>query len=103
MFFNRNVSNTRRVNAADGTLSPRFARLVRESRWLLIVAFLAYLGLILASYTSTDPGWSFSGTGAPLGNRGGPVGAWGAGRLLYLFGVSAWWWVIGGVVLVVAG
>jgi len=91
MFFNRNVANTRRVAATDGTLSPRFARLVRESWWLLVVAFLAYLALILASYTSTDPGWSFSGTGAPLGNRGGPVGAWVADLLLYLFGMSAWW------------
>src|SRR5580765_3846468 len=103
MFFKRNVSNTRRVNAGDGTLSPRMARLVRESWWLLVVAILAYLALILASYTSTDPGWSFSGTGAPLGNRGGPVGAWVADLLLYLFGVSAWWWVVGGIVLVIAG
>src|SRR5437870_5209875 len=75
MFFNRNVSNTRRVASADGTLSPRFARLVRESWWLLVVAFLVYLALILASYTSTDPGSSFSVTGAPLGNRGGPARA----------------------------
>ncbi len=49
------------------------------------------------------PGWSFSGSGAPLANRGGAVGAWLADLLLYLFGLSAWWWVIGGIVLVVAG
>ncbi len=104
MFFNKKTQNVRRAPAtADGTLSPRFARLVRESWWLLFVAAFAYLGLILASYTSTDPGWSFSGTGAPLGNRGGVVGAWLADLLLYLFGLSAWWWVVGGVVLVVAG
>ncbi len=84
-------------------LSPRFARLVRESWWLLVVAALLYLGLILATYTKTDPGWSFSGTGAPLQNRGGIAGAWLADLLLYLFGLSAWWWVMGGVVLVVAG
>ncbi len=94
------TDNVRRAPAPDGTLSPRFARLVRESWWLLFVAAFVYLGLILASYTSTDPGWSFSGTGAPLGNRGGVVGAWLADLLLYLFGLSAWWWVIGGVVLV---
>jgi len=104
MFFNKKPQNARRTPAsADGTLSPRFARLVRESWWLLFVAAFAYLGLILASYTSTDPGWSFSGTGAPLGNRGGVVGAWLADLLLYLFGLSAWWWVVGGVVLVVVG
>ncbi len=59
MFFNKNVTNVRRASAAGGTLSPRFARLVRESWWLLAVAVFVYLGLILASYTRTDPGWSF--------------------------------------------
>jgi DNA segregation ATPase FtsK/SpoIIIE, S-DNA-T family len=103
MFFNKKTDNVRRTPAGDGTLSPRFARLVRESWWLLFVAAFVYLGLILASYTATDPGWSFSGTGAPLGNRGGVVGAWLADLMLYLFGLSAWWWVVGGVVLVVAG
>src|SRR5262245_21304580 len=103
MFLNRNVSANRRLQPAEGTLSPRFARLVRESWWLLVVACVGYLGLVLATYTNTDPGWSFSGTGAPLGNRGGIVGAWIADLLLYLFGLSAWWWAIGGVVLVVAG
>ena len=65
MFFNRNASNARRAPAADAALSPRFARLVRESWWLLVVAAFVYLALILATYTRTDPGWSFSGTGAP--------------------------------------
>ncbi|MCC6197459.1 MAG: DNA translocase FtsK 4TM domain-containing protein [Burkholderiales bacterium] len=103
MFFNRNVSANRRLNTADGGLSPRFARLVRESWWLLVVAAVAYLGLTLATYTRSDPGWSFSGTGETVANRGGPVGAWIADLLLYLFGLSAWWWAIGGIVLVVAG
>jgi S-DNA-T family DNA segregation ATPase FtsK/SpoIIIE len=31
------------------------------------------------------------------------VGAWLSDLLLYLFGFSAWWWVVGGVVLVVLG
>ena len=107
MFLNSNVSGNRVVNrraaAADTGLSPRFARLVRESWWLLVVAAVGYLALILASYTSTDPGWSFSGTGATIGNRGGVVGAWIADLLLYLLGASAWWFVIGAVVLVIAG
>jgi DNA segregation ATPase FtsK/SpoIIIE, S-DNA-T family len=103
MFFNKNTANSRRVDAAEGGLSPRFARLVRESWWLLVVALLAYFALILASYSKDDPGWSFSGTGNPAENLGGPVGAWLADLLLYLFGLSAWWWVIGGAVLVLAG
>ncbi len=64
---------------------------------------LVWLALILATYAKTDPGWSFSGIGAPIANRGGVVGAWLADLLLYLFGVSAWWWVVAGVVLVIAG
>jgi len=103
MFFKRNDSNLRRSPIADDGLSPRVARLVRESWWLLVVVAFLYLGLILGSYARTDPGWSFSGTGEPLANRGGAIGAWLADLLLYLFGLSAWWWVAGGVVLVVAG
>jgi S-DNA-T family DNA segregation ATPase FtsK/SpoIIIE len=76
---------------------------VRESWWLLVVAVFAYLALILATYQRTDPGWSFSGTGAAIHNKGGAVGAWLADLLLYLFGISAWWWVFAGIVLVVTG
>jgi len=107
MFFKRKESPSRRraVTAAKAPtpLSPRFARLVRESWWLLVVAAFLWLALVLASYTRTDPGWSYSGAGAPIGNTGGVVGAWVADLLLYLFGFSAWWWVVAGVVLVVAG
>jgi DNA segregation ATPase FtsK/SpoIIIE-like protein len=62
-----------------------------------------YLALILATYSRNDAGWSSTGTGAPIANRGGAVGAWLSDLLLYLFGFSAWWWVVGGVVLVIAG
>jgi DNA segregation ATPase FtsK/SpoIIIE, S-DNA-T family len=103
MVFKRNDSVNRRTQPSEAALSPRFARLVRESWWFLVVAAFLYLALILATYSKSDPGWSFSGTGAPLQNRGGVVGAWLADLLLYLFGLSAWWWVMGGVVLVVAG
>jgi len=103
MVFKRNDSVNRRLQPAEPALSPRFARLVRESWWFLVVAGFLYLALILATYSKSDPGWSFSGTGAPLANRGGVVGAWLADLLLYLFGLSAWWWVAGGVVLVIAG
>src|SRR5215467_7553253 len=84
-------------------LSPRLTALLRESWWLLIVAGFAYLALILASYQKTDPGWSFSGTGGAIHNRGGVVGAWTADLLLYLFGAYAWWLAFAGVVLVVTG
>ncbi|MBK7590371.1 MAG: DNA translocase FtsK 4TM domain-containing protein [Betaproteobacteria bacterium] len=107
MIFKRktSVEAPRRTSAAapGPTLSPRFARLVRESWWLLVVAAFLWLALILATYTKADPGWSFSGSGGAIANRGGTVGAWLADLLLYLFGFSAWWWVAAGIVLVVAG
>ncbi len=108
MFFKRRNARLRQRGSAGQTagptaLSPRFARLVRESWWLLVVAAFLWLALILASYARTDPGWSFSGNSGRIANRGGVAGAWLSDLLLYLFGVSAWWWVVAGVVLVVAG
>ena len=102
MFFKKN-GNAKRPSTAADTLSPRFRRLVHEAWGVLVIAALLYLALILATYTRTDPGFSFTGTGAPIANRGGVFGAWLSDLLLYLFGMSAWWWVIGGIVVVVAG
>src|ERR1700719_14654 len=92
-----------RTEPATASLPPRLVRLLHESWWLLIVVALIYLALVLATYHRSDAGWSFSGSGAPLQNKGGVVGAWVADLLLYLFGLSAWWWVIAGVVVVVLG
>src|SRR6202162_1633385 len=99
--------DSRRKSAAAPRSRPaessRFARLLHESWWLLIVVALIYLALVLATYHRSDAGWSFSGSGAPLPNQGGVGGAWVADLLLYLFGLSAWGWVIAGVVVVVLG
>jgi len=104
MIFKQKTHTQRRATATpEPTLSPRLAALVRESWWLLVVAIFAYLALILATYQRSDPGWSFSGSGTAIHNKGGAVGAWLADLLLYLFGVSAWWWVFAGIVLVVTG
>jgi S-DNA-T family DNA segregation ATPase FtsK/SpoIIIE len=103
MFFKKNGNTKRKPQSAGDPLSPRFRRLVREAWGVLVVAALVYLVLILFTYTRTDPGFSYTGTGAPIVNRGGVFGAWLSDLLLYLFGLSAWWWVIGGIVVVVAG
>ncbi len=73
--------------------NPRLARILREAGWILLLAGGAYLALALGSYDKGDPGPFFSGTGAPVANRAGVVGAWLADGLLYVFGLSAWWWV----------
>ena len=62
-----------------------------------------YLALILATFSKADPGWSHSGSASSLNNSGGRVGAWLADILLYVFGVSAWWWVLFLVYAVVWG
>ena len=43
MFYKRNGNRKRRPSAPDATLSPRFARLVRESWCLLVAAVLLYI------------------------------------------------------------
>src|SRR5215212_2368367 len=74
-------------------LPAKLAGLLREAKWLVLVALAAYLALIFATYRRSDPGWSHSASGAATGNAGGAVGAWLSDILLYLFGVSAYWWV----------
>ena len=49
------------------------------------------------------PAGRFPAPGRRRSNKGGVVGAWLADLLLYLFGLSAWWWVVAGVALVVIG
>jgi S-DNA-T family DNA segregation ATPase FtsK/SpoIIIE len=93
----------RRLSASNGRFSARHTAIIRESWWLLAVAAVGFLTLILATYHKSDPGWSYSGTSAPVQNKGGVVGAWLADLLLYLFGLSAWWWAFAGIVLVVIG
>ena len=74
-------------------LPSKVAALLRESRLFLLVAAAIYLSLVLGTFSYTDPGWSHSTTVGEIRNLGGRVGAWLADGLLYLFGISAWWWV----------
>ncbi|MDO9227479.1 MAG: DNA translocase FtsK 4TM domain-containing protein [Pseudomonadota bacterium] len=75
-------------------LAPRVARQLREVWWLAAVGLAIYLGMILLSYHASDPGWSRTGMDQAVANTGGHFGAWLSDLLLYLFGVSAWWWVM---------
>jgi S-DNA-T family DNA segregation ATPase FtsK/SpoIIIE len=79
---------------ARKTLAPRMSALLREIWWLGAVALALYLGMVLLTYHITDPGWSRIGGDQPVLNAGGPFGAWLSDLLLYLFGASAWLWVV---------
>jgi S-DNA-T family DNA segregation ATPase FtsK/SpoIIIE len=74
-------------------LPPQLARRARESWWLTLVGVAAYLVLVLATYHPSDPGWSHSVATEHIGNAGGKFGAWLSDLLLWMFGLSAWWWV----------
>jgi S-DNA-T family DNA segregation ATPase FtsK/SpoIIIE len=69
-------------------------RLLKEARWLLFAALAVYLLVILVTYHRSDPGWSQDSAVATLGNRGGHFGAYLSDLLLYIFGLSAYWWVV---------
>ncbi|MDR3414158.1 MAG: DNA translocase FtsK 4TM domain-containing protein [Formivibrio sp.] len=85
----KNVPNV----SSRAALPPQLANLLRESWWLVLVAAAIYLVLALSTYHATDPSWSHSATRGIIHNRGGVFGAVLADVLLYLFGLSAWWWV----------
>jgi S-DNA-T family DNA segregation ATPase FtsK/SpoIIIE len=76
---------------------------LREARWLVLGGGAIYLTLILFGYDRMDPGWSRSVAVGYVANPGGRCGAWFADLLLYIFGLSAWWWVGLFVWMVISG
>ena len=84
-------------NASSTEAQPlpnRLVRLLSEARWFALAALTVYLILIFLTYSPADPGWSHANAVAKLNNWGGRIGAWVADLMLYIFGLSAWWWNI---------
>ncbi len=75
-------------------LPNRLVRILSEARWMLLAVLTAYLILILLTYAKADPGWSHASSVARLHNWGGRMGAWVADLMLFIFGLSAWWWCV---------
>jgi DNA segregation ATPase FtsK/SpoIIIE, S-DNA-T family len=82
------------VRASQAPLPGKVAALLRESRWFVLIAAALYLALILVTFNRGDPGWSHSVAVDRVHNAGGRLGAWIADVMLYLFGISAFWWVL---------
>ena len=83
------------MTEADSALpGGKLFGLLRESRWLLLTACALYFTVALYGYDSADPAWSHSASGAATNNPGGALGAYLSDLLFYLFGFSAWWWVL---------
>jgi DNA segregation ATPase FtsK/SpoIIIE, S-DNA-T family len=90
-----NQAYTRNTTQNDAPPLPgRLVRLLSEARWLVLASLALYLMMILVSYSKTDPGWSHANLVPKLGNWGGRIGAWLSDLLLYIFGLSAWWWCV---------
>src|SRR5512146_1074411 len=87
------LRSPRELKRTQAPLPGKIAALLRESKWFVLIAAALYLALVFATFNKADPGWSHSATGAAISNAGGRVGAWISDILLFLFGISAWWWV----------
>ena len=82
------------LNDADsGGASSRSGagRFAHEFALVLGLAALVFWLLALVSYSTQDPAFSTSGSGAAIRNWGGRLGAWLADASYFLFGFSAWW------------
>jgi S-DNA-T family DNA segregation ATPase FtsK/SpoIIIE len=82
------------AKAARNPLPPKIAALVRESWWLAFLAVALYLLLVLFTFHKGDPGWSHSVVPDHIENAGGVVGAYLADLMLFVFGISSYWWVV---------
>ena len=52
------------ASARPAPLPAKLANLLREAKWLAVVAVAVYLLLILLTFHKSDPGWSHSATAA---------------------------------------
>lgn len=86
--------SSKNVRNGPSPLQLRLTSLVREARWLVFAIVAAWLGLVLATWNSADPAWSQSVHAGVIRNHGGTFGANVSDFLLFLFGFSAWLWVI---------
>ncbi|WP_334107256.1 DNA translocase FtsK [Methylobacillus sp.] len=92
MFFQKKSTPLNSRRQAEPEATPG---IVKEAWWLVLVVVGLYLTLILLTYHSSDPSWSHIASDSDATqNAGGALGAWLSDILLYLFGFSAWWWVV---------
>lgn len=94
MTYSLNTLNTSSGAGAPRTGARRFAH---EAGIILGLLALVIWLLALASYSPLDAAWSTSGTGGPVRNWVGRLGAWAADASYYLLGFSAWLAVAAGV------
>lgn len=85
---------SRNVRNGPSAMQVRLTSLVREARWILLAFFTVWLILVLFTWHPEDPGWSYSVASSRVHNLGGTLGAYVADGLLFMFGLTAWLWVV---------
>ncbi len=95
MTYSFNTLNSSRTDAVKSRSGWR--RFVNELGLLAGLVFLAFWLLALLSYSAQDLAWSTSGTGGPLLNRAGHMGALLADGSYFLLGFSVWWCLAAGI------
>ena len=84
------AKSPKQVERTNVRVSPRLLRLGREVLVIALVAFTAYLLVCLASYSSSDPGFTHTGVSNDIENLGGRFGAWFSDLMLNALGYSAY-------------
>jgi S-DNA-T family DNA segregation ATPase FtsK/SpoIIIE len=86
----RSMAESAAQNRMSLRLSAAVTRGLRESSAIALAGLALVVLVALASFNPHDPGFSFTGEGGPVHNRIGPVGAWFADALYFLFGRPAY-------------
>ncbi|MGL4767275.1 MAG: DNA translocase FtsK [Formosimonas sp.] len=86
------------------SLSERASQLLREMKWALFAILGIALLLMLVSYDANDSSFNHvSKQNTVTNNWVGSIGAWVSDAMLYVFGLSAYWWVALCAVIIVVG
>jgi len=75
-------------------LPTRLQRLLSEAGLLALAVLTIFAILILLTYSRTDPSWSHASSINQIRNWGGRLGAFCSDLMLFVFGLSAWWWCV---------
>ncbi len=84
------MAKTSKAKATAPRLSRHIKRALRESALWVFGAVAVIMLLALASYSPSDPGFTYTGEAGPIENRVGAAGAWFADLLYFLFGLPAY-------------
>ncbi len=80
----------KKESAAKAVLGEQVVNRLREAYFIVFAALTLFLLLSLATYSTSDPGWSYAASFTEINNAGGRTGAWFADVFLSLFGFLAY-------------